>query len=170
MLLTLHRMLRGPSSVTVHPAQHSTAQHSTAQHSTAQQFITSVIVQYSHSHASVCMLDCIALHCVALLSRVRALVECLNEHLFNCHMLLPQAPTVVRCQKFCSNLGIDFVQVQGFVWFWTPCNLCPHSVLLIAKRWFLDLPVCICWYRWMFLTLKLKSEQKSLVKKEWHLY
>ncbi len=51
-----------------------TAQHSTAQHNTV-----------TIMHLFACL---IALHCAALLSRMRALVGCLNEHLFNCHMLL----------------------------------------------------------------------------------
>jgi len=98
------------------------------------------------------VLQCSAMRFVDLLSRMKPLVECLHEHLVICHMLLPQVPTVDKCQKLCCNLSMDFVQDQGFVWFWTPCSSCLHSVLLIGKRRFLDLPVCIRWYRWLFLT------------------
>ena len=61
-------------------AQHSTAQHSTAQHSTAQHFIMSIAVQYNTvtiMHFFACF---IAPHGIVLLSRLRALLECLNEH------------------------------------------------------------------------------------------
>ena len=97
-----------------------------------------------------------------------ALFECLNEYLFNCCMLLPQAPTVVKCQKLCSNLGMKFLQAQGFVWFWTPCILCPHVDTLFYASHRLVYLLMLVMMDVSSYALKLKSRQKSFLKSMTH--